>query len=336
MKKNNKTTIREISRLSGYSVTTVSRVLGKSELVKEDTKEKILKIIEDQSFSPNMIARSLKTKKTNTIGLILGDIENPFYSRVAKGVIDTAEQRNYNVILCNSNYDTKLEEKSIETLLNRQVDGFLLTTVKLKHTTIDDLKYRGVPYVLIDYKLDLPGVSYIVNDDYHGGKIAAEYLVSLGHKHIAFFGNEKLLSFKKRFDGFKEILNKYGISVNEYLIDDINDITEINNSIRNLVNAKEKFTALFAVNDFLAIKAVENFIALGLKVPRDISIIGYDNISISSMLRVPLTTINQPKYKTGKLAAELLLDMLESKEGVEDKKLVLKPELIIRQSCIEI
>jgi len=336
MRKNNKTTIREISKLSGYSVTTVSRVLGKSELVKEDTKEKILRIIKDQSYSPSIIARSLKTKKTNTIGLILGDIENPFYSRVAKGVIDTAEQRDYNVILCNSSYDTKLEEKSIEMLLSREVDGFLLTTVKLNQSVIDDLKYRRVPYVLIDYKLDLPGVSYIVNDDYHGGKIAAEYLVNLGHKNIAFFGNEKLSSFKKRFNGFKDILDKYGIIVNEFTIDDINDITEINNSLRNLIKAEEKVTALFAANDFLAIKTMENLSVLGLKVPKDISIIGYDNINISLMLRVPLTTINQPKYKTGKLAAELLLDMLESKEAIGDKRLILKPELIIRQSCMEI
>jgi LacI family transcriptional regulator len=336
MKNNNKITIKEISKLSGFSVTTVSRVLGKSELVKEDTKEKIMKIIDDQSFIPNMAARSLKTKKTNTIGLILGDVENPFYSRVAKGVIDAANQRNYNVILCNSNYDSKLEEKSIEMLLNTQVEGFLLTTVKLKNTTIDDLKSRGVPYILIDYKLDLPGVSYIVNDDYYGGKIIGEYLISLGHKHIAFFGNEKLLSFKKRFNGFRDTLNNYGIKVKEYLIEDINDITGINQSIRNLISEKNKITALFAVNDFLAIKAIENFFSLGIKVPRDISIIGYDNITISSMLRVPLTTINQPKYKTGKLATEMLIDMMGSKEKIIDKKVVLKPELKIRQSCMEI
>lgn len=331
-----KLTIKEIAKKSGFSKSTVSRVLLKSNKVKRETKGKILKIIKDLEYEPNVIARSLRTKRTNTIGLILGDIENPFYSRVARGVLDAAENNDYNVILCNSSYDMKLEEKSIKALLSRQVDGFLITTVKLRKNTIDILQGKKIPFVLIDYKLDMPGISYVVNDDYYGGKIVGEYLVGLGHKKIGFLGNRKLLSFSSRYNGFKDVLKKNNLSNDwDFIVNDINDVVEIKTAIRGIINNKERITSIFAVNDFLAIKTVDNLISIGLKVPRDISVIGYDNINISSMLRVPLTTINQPKYRTGKLATKHLLNILEGKIE-KPVRIVLKPELIIRQSCIEI
>ena len=335
-----KITISEIAALAGVSRTTVSRVLSGGFSVSKKTKDKILKIIKEKEYKPSIMAQSLRTNRTNTIGLVLADIENPFYARVAKGVIDAAEAKKYNVILCNSNNDIELEERDIKTLIGRGVDGILITTVALKMKTIEHLIARGFPFILIDCKLDTPGVNYVVNDDYFGAKLATEYLIELGHKKIFFLGDRKLLSLKERLRGFKDTLAEHKIEssdtympqkfINNYGIYDIEKIIEY------IINREKKITAVFAGNDYLAIKSVKVINNNGLKVPEDISIIGYDNIEISSMVKVPLTTIRQPKYLLGKLAAEQLFEILENRSNKEIKRIILRPELLIRQSCKKI
>jgi len=332
-----KITIIEIAKLAGVSRTTVSRVLSGSTFVSKNTRDRILGIIKEKEYKPSIMAQSLRTNRTRTIGLVLADIENPFYSRVAKGVIDAAETKKYNVILCNSNNDIELEERDIKTLMGRGVDGLILTTVALKMKTIEYLLDREFPFILIDCKLDTPGVNYVVNDDYFGAKLATEYLIELGHKKIFFLGDRKLLSLRERLRGFKDTLADHKIEssntfvpqkfINMYGIYDIDKIIEY------IINREEKITAVFAGNDYLAIKSIKVINDNGLKVPEDISVIGYDNIEISALVKVPLTTIRQPKYLLGKLAAEQLFEILENKSNKELKRIILRPDLVIRQSC---
>ena len=335
-----KITIKEIAELAGVSRSTVSRVLSGGAFVNKNTRDKILKIIEEKEYKPSIIAQSLRTNRTRTIGLVLADIENPFYSRVAKGVIDAAEAKNYNVILCNSNNDINLEERDIRTLTERGVDGFLLTTVELKMKTIENLRDKGFPFLLIDCKLDIPGVNYVVNDDYYGAELATEYLINLGHKKIFFLGNRKLLSLRERYRGFKDTLKRYEINNNDNFVPTkfikTGGIYDIEGIIRYLLSRQENITAIFSGNDYLAVKSIEAINNNGLKVPEDISVIGYDNIKISSMIKVPLTTIRQPKYLLGKLAAEQLLEILENKSDRKARRVILIPELVIRQSCRKI
>jgi len=332
-----KITIKEIAKLAEVSSTTVSRVLSGSNYVSKNTRDRVLEIIKKKEYRPSIIAQSLRTNRTRTIGLVLADIENPFYSRVAKGVIDAAEAKNYNVILCNSNNDIKLEERDIRTLIERGVDGLLLTTVELKMKTIENLRDRGLPFLLIDCKLDIPGVNYVVNDDYYGAELATEYLIELGHKKIFFLGNRKLLSLRERFRGFRDTLKQHNIeginnSVPKKFIN-MDGNYDIAGVIKYLVNGQENITAIFAGNDYLAVRSIESISDIGIKVPEDISIIGYDNIKISSMIKVPLTTIRQPKYLLGKLATEQLFEILENRSDKEVRRVILRPELVIRQSC---
>jgi LacI family transcriptional regulator len=293
-----KITISEIAKIAGVSRTTVSRVLSGGSFVNRNTKYKVLEIIEKNEYNPSIIAQSLRTHKTRTIGLVLADIENMFYSRVAKGVIDAAEIKKYNVILCNSNNDIDSEERDIRTLMARGVDGLIITTVALKMKTIENLIEREFPFILIDCKIDSPGVNYVVNDDYYGAKLATRYLIELGHRKIFFLGDKKLLSLKERFRGFKDTLKENNIEVNNTFMMDkfinIFDIYTIEKIFGHLINQEEKITAIFAGNDYLAIKLIKVINDYGLRVPEDISIIGYDNIEISSMINVPLTTIRQP------------------------------------------
>jgi len=279
----------------------------------------------------------MRTKKTRIIGLILADIENPFYSRVARGIIDAAELKKYNMILCNSNNNIKWEERDIKTLTERGVDGLLLTTVELKMKTIKDLRDKGFPFLLIDCKLDIPGVNYVANDDYYGAEIATKYLIKLGHRKIFFLGNRNLLSLKERFRGFGDTLANYNIESSENFVPkkfiNVYGIYDINKIIEYLISREENYTAIFAGNDYLAIKSIEAINNNGLKVPEDISVIGYDNISVSPMIKVPLTTIRQPKYLLGKLAADQLFEVLEDRSNKEVRRVILRPELVIRQSC---
>jgi len=331
-----KTTITEIAKIAGVSKTTVSRVLSGGSNVSKKTKDKVLKVIEQNNYKPSIIAQSLRTNKTKTIGLVIADIENPFYARVAKGVIDTAEIKNYNVILCNSNNDINSEEKEIDTLINRGVDGLLLTTVALKTRTIKNLLDKQFPFMLIDCKLDYPGINYVVNDDYYGAKLATEYLINLGHKNIFFLGNKKLLSLRERLKGFKDALklNKYSENTSTFdELVDINNIHTLEKIIKYIINHKNKITAIFAGNDYWAIKTIKIINDYGLNVPEDISVIGYDNIEISAIIKPPLTTIRQPKYLLGKLATEQLFEIIENGSKKEIKRIVLKPDLIIRNSC---
>jgi len=335
-----KITIKEIAQLAGVSRTTVSRVLSGGTFVNKKTKDRILKIIKEKKYKPSIIAQSLRTRRTRTIGLVLADIENPFYFRVAKGVIDALEAKNYNAILCNSNNDIKLEERDIKTLIERGVDGLLLTTVELKMKTIENLRDRGFPFLLIDCKLDIPGVNYVVNDDYYGAELATEYLIKLGHKKIFFLGNRKLLSLKERFRGFKDTLKRNNIEGSKNFVPkkfiNMDNTYNMDGIIKYLVNRPENITAIFAGNDYLAVKSIESITDNNIKVPEDISVIGYDNIKISSMIKVSLTTIRQPKYLLGKLAAEQLLEILENKSDREIRRVILRPELVIRQSCKKI
>ncbi|MDZ7837386.1 MAG: LacI family DNA-binding transcriptional regulator [Actinomycetota bacterium] len=316
------------------SKTTVSRILsGKADLVKKETREKVLKTIKEKNYRPSIIARSLRTKKTKAIGLILADIENPFYSRVAKGVIDTAEQLNYTVIISNSNYDQRTEEKLLDTLVSRQVEGLLFTTINLGDKTVDSLRRLRVPFMLVDGRADHEDINYITNDNYYGGRLAAEYLISMGHTRIGFVGSDKICSLKERYRGFKDTLRLNGLEFNiRVKIKNILDSEELKSKVRELVS-RNKISAFFAGNDHIAIEVL-NFVTseLGLSIPDDLSIVGYDNIKVSSVVRVPLTTIKQPKYSMGKMALEQLVEILKSENIYSTRKIILKPELVVRES----
>ncbi|MCL4415906.1 MAG: substrate-binding domain-containing protein, partial [Actinobacteria bacterium] len=292
-------------------------------------------------FSPialsNFAARSLILKKTNIIGLIVADLENPFFSRLTRGVIQTAENDNYNIITCESKFDNAIGEKYLNMLMDRGVDGLILANLNISNNTVNELHRRRIPFVLLTCKVDMPDVNYVISDDFQGGKLAIEYIIKLGHKNIAFLKGPDVSSANARLSAYKEEMKKNNLDIRDYFISEaVSDQGNGRKITLKLLKTHKDITAIIAVNDFVAIGALEAIQELGLSVPDDVSIIGYDDINITKLLRVPLTTIHYPKYTCGVIATKMLLNILNNESSEIRTKVTLKNKLIIRKSCAQI
>lgn len=333
-------TIKDISRIANVSMMTVSRVINNEKHVRNETREKVLKIIKQYGYEPNFFAQNIKTRKTNTIGLIIGDIENPYYSRLAKGVINAAEVNNYNVTVCNSNYSPKLGEKYLNMLIKKGVDGILIATIDVSNEAIKTLNKRNIPYVLVTRKNEEKNGNYFITDDYLGGKLASEYLINLGHKKIYFLRTADVLGANERLRAFKDVMTENKLFFDEsYISKHLTNAEDAYELISEFIEQKleKKFTAIIGGNDFLAMGAMNAIIDKGLSIPEDLSIIGYDNLWMTKILKVPLTTVRQSKMKLGLMSTERLIEMIKNPEMKKyPQKIVLQPELIIRNSCKEL
>lgn len=338
MKRTKKLTMRDIAEITRVSHMTVSRVINNKKYVNKKTKEKVLKAIKRYGYEPNMIARSLKTRKSATIGLMLGDIKNPFYSEMAEGVISISEAMNYNVILCNTGYSSKLGERYINMLLQKNIDGLLIATIYLTKKSIKRIIELGIPFVLLTVKIGIPGENYVISDDYYGGEIATKYLLGMGHKKIFFLKTVDAYSSNERVKAFENLLSKNNIYFDEdNFSKSVSNREEAFKETKKFLNRKNDFTAIITGNDFIAIGAMDAIFKSGLSIPEDISIIGYDNTMFSDFLRTSLTTVMQQEMLFGKLAAERLIEMMEDPDAKKKpQKIVIKPKLVVRCSVKKI
>jgi len=332
-----KITIKDIAKASGVSNTTISRVLSNNGYVSKETRQKVLEIINKKKYIPNILARSLRTNKTNTFGLIIPDFINPFFGALAKGITDAALKRGYNVILCNSDYNFSQEILSINTLIERQIDALIIATPIVELPEIINLtKKHGIKLISLEKNSQIKDLNFIDVDHFYGGRLVGEYLTELGHKNFFFLGNTKIPDVEERLNGFQELLKTKGIDFNPSIfLSSINDIDEINETIEKLAKNLKGITAIFAANDFIASIAIAKLLRLGLKIPDDISVIGYDDISFSSITIVPLTTVRVPTVSFGNLVTEKIIDILDKKEKNQKIRLVIREgiELIERNSC---
>lgn len=327
-------TLADVAKIAKVSPKTVSRVINDDKYVKDETKKKILKIIDEIDYHPNIIAKSLVTRKTKTIGLIVGDIENPYYSRLARGVIRTAESYDYSVIVCESRFDEEIAEKYLRMLLERVVDGILISTLDFKSSVLNRLHVSGFPHVFVSCKLAGITTSYVIGDEYQGEREAVKYLVNLGHRNIAFLRGPNMFPANQKLLAYKDVMKENNIQIKDYFISrSIYDQGGGHDTTLELLSNHKDITAILAVNDIIAIGAMEAINEMGLSVPENVSIIGCDNISVTKFLKVPLTTINYPKYRCGVIATKMLIDILEDKKARRKKEVILGCKLIIRNSC---
>lgn len=329
-------TLRDIGRHSGVSAMTVSRVINGAASVDPETRRKVEEAIEALGYIPNRVARSLTSQKTATIGLILRDIANPFYSAVARGAESAARVGGYRILLCNSEGDLRLEREYIDDLVSHRVEGLLLAPASdhSRHN-VQSLLRRDFPITLIDS--DLPDVDcdLLVADNATGAQRLVEHLIALGHRDIAHVGDaEDTYTGRERLQGYRNALAAHDIPYRDDLVvratvDQIGGYR----ATQEILALDPLPTAIFAVNNMTAVGAMQALRERGITVPEDIALVCFDDIEHLAVLSPFLTVVDQPAELFGKLAAQLLLERIAGKAGPRSRRIVLQTNLIVRTSC---
>ncbi|NLY77236.1 MAG: LacI family transcriptional regulator [Tissierellia bacterium] len=318
--------------MANVSTATVSKVLnGKDKYISEKTRQKILEIVEREGYIPNGIAKSLKIKKTKTIGLIMPDVMNPFFAELARGAEDAAEKRGYIVIICNSENRISKEEKYLNILQEKMVDGIIMTASE--SIASHSIEKCNIPIVLVDRDLEMDKpIGHITVNNEEGTFMATKYLIEKGCKNIGFISSKIVNKLSnERLEGYKRALEEHGFAVDEDKIYLENYNVESGyNGARYLLD-KGDIDGICCGNDMIAIGAIRSLKERGIRVPEDVKVIGFDNISISKYIEPPLTTIAQPIYEIGQESVKMLLSIIEKKDVNLTKVLDLK--LVERGSC---
>lgn len=329
-----KVTMLDIATRAGVSKATVSMVLNKrDENISEKTRKKILDIAEELNYIPNSLARSLSTKKTGTIGIILPDITNPFFASMARAIEDEASILGYNIIFCNSDNHVDKEKEYITLLISKLVDGVIFISGGKSSSSINMLKRNNVPFVLVDRYVenynDYYGV-YCLNKE--GVYQGVEYLYNIGKRKIAFVkGPNDLEVAKARIEAYKEAVSKYNIYDSHLIFDGEFTIASGAKATEKILESAQDIDAIFYSNDIMALGGMKILLRRGIKIPQNISILGFDNIDISNIFEPELSTIGQPIYTMGKKSCRLLIDIING-VNIPQKQTYFKTELIIRRS----
>lgn len=337
MKKN--PTIKDIARKAKVSPTAVSMALNERPRLGKKTRKKILRIAKELNYQPNFVARSLVSKKSHTLGLIITTIMNPFYPELAKGIEDKAMELDYNIILCSTNYDLKLEKYYINILRSKGVDGIIFSSVENNDPNIKPLIEEHYPFILVNRRirnrlLDKK-IDYIVLDNFSGGYIAMEHLYKLGHRRIGIIAGSLTTSTAiERTEGAKKLLKDHGLKFNTNLLMECNFSKELAyHAAKIFLSMESPPTAIFSENDYMALGVREAIMDAGLEVPENMALVGFDDIAATALRGVEITTISQKKYEMGALAVKMLIEKIKNSIPPMSNQIILEPELIIRTSC---
>jgi LacI family transcriptional regulator len=328
--------IRKVAQLAGVSVATVSRVLNHPERVSEKTKKRVLSVMEEMDFFPNPLARGLNLKRTNTIALIIPDIQNPLYTEIARGVESIAHRNGNNLLLCNTEKDVEKEKSYVRMLIEKKIDGVILAYTGLKDRDFKDITDRDINLLLCGMNVNNEQISSVYSDFREGARLAIEHLIKLGYRRIACVtGSDRYIENREKVAGYLEKMKAANLPVYpHYLIHGDDDINSGYLSALKVQKLDPKPEALFICNDLMAIGAIHSLQKAGVRVPDEMSVIGYDNIAMGSFIEPKLTTISWPVYKMGVIAARILMDEINTEPGeVRVQRVLLKPKLKIRQSC---
>ena len=324
--------LRDVAKRAGVSVGTVSNVLNRPHVVAPETLKRVRKTIDDLNFVPNGFARQLRSGHSRTLGLIVPDVANPFFTEVARGVEDAASKHDYAVFLCNSDESAAKEERYISVLIEQKVRGVLITPADDRPGHLDVLRDRNIAVALLDRETKNPNQCSVSVDDVRGGEIGMQHLISLGHTRIAWVnGPESIPQCADRAVGVASAAKAAKVSVKTIRAALMNTITgeEVTKEILAL---DEMPTAIFCANDLLALGVMRALIAEGIKVPEHISILGYDDIAFAASAAVPLSSVAQPAYQLGVTAAELILSECEEPDSHAHQQIRFQPQLIARSS----
>ncbi len=326
-------TIRDVARRAGVGVATVSRVLNNSGYVSSGTRARVLQAVEELGYVPNRLARGLRSKRTQTLGLVLTDITNPFWTTVARGVEDAASAKGFSVILCNTDESPEKEIAYVGLLLQKQIDGFLLVPARNTTESVEMVLARHVPLVVLDRRI--PMTVDTVRCDSEGGAYAlTRHLLDLGHRRIAVLGGPAQVSTAAdRVEGYRRALDEAGVPFDPRLVAYSAFTQESGEAMAcQMLESQPRPTALFAVNNFIAIGALRALRRMGLAVPKECSLVGFDDLPSALVPDPFLTVASQPAYDMGVLAGQRLIGRLEGTITGPQSDMVLPTKLIVRRS----
>ncbi|WP_195421439.1 LacI family DNA-binding transcriptional regulator [Faecalicatena contorta] len=323
-------TLKEVAEMAGVSVSTVSYVLSGKKKVRPETLKRIEDAIDALDYCPNLLASSLKTNQSKTIGVVVSDLKNLFFVDILKSMEDELAKAGYCMTVCNADNDGDKEKKCLRRLLSRNIDGLIL--ISTGNSDLSNYQKVKLPFICIDR---IPGENFFTVrvDHILGGRLATEYLLTKGYKKILYFGNPEYSFSCERYQGYEEAMKLAGLS--DYIKKiDMKTLAaeEAFRLTEELILEKEGFDAVFGGTDYIAIGVLKALLHHGIAVPGEVGVIGYDDIEPARFTYPELTTVAQPKKEIGAMAVQCLLEILKGKT-LKEKQILLMPEIVVRSSC---
>jgi len=326
--------IKEIAQAANVSTATVSHVINNTRYVTEEVRLQVLEAMENLNYRPSAVARGLRTKRTNTLALIIPDITNPYFADFTRGFQDAADEKGFLVVLCNTDRLLDREMRFLDTMWQQRVEGIVLNPSKVTAKDLTNFVEAKIPVVMIGSQVEQNDFDHIMIDNIRGGFDAVQYLCSLGHNRIGLVcGLRTASSALQRYQGYLQALSNNNISFDEQLVAE-GEITFDGGyqCIHQLLLLSNPPTAVFAISDIMALGAKTAIEDAGLQIPADISLIGFDDIPEVSRTKPTLSTIAQPKYQMGQVAADVLFDQINNNNMLPRRKIILEHTLVVRES----
>jgi len=329
-----KVTIHDIARECGVNVSTVSRSLSGSYGVNDETRQRVLEAARRLNYVPNRVARGLATGRSQSLALLISDVRNPFFAEVARGAEDAAFAAGYDLILGNADLDRERQMRYLRSLVAKRVDGLVINSVSgLSDSEVEELLEYGVPVVLLNRLDNVQSISSVSADNFEGGYLAGQYLIGLGHRNVAHVtGPRQHGNLTERARGFVKAVHQAGGDVHGVVLHGDQNQQGGYALTRKLLALQPAVTGVSTGNDAMAFGVIRALLEYGKAIPADMSLVGFDNVELASILQPPLTTVHQPKYEMGEAAVQILLRQIARPDSVPEHR-VLGVQLIERESC---
>lgn len=326
-------TISDVARLAGVSITTVSRVLNHNENVSKVTKKKVMKIIQELDYIPNELARGLATSSSNSIGILIPDILNTYYTELIKSIENKVSAKGFSLLLCITNSDPKKEEYYMKEMLKKRVCGLIFLSTSVSKETLEKVYVNGMKLVAVD--ADIEKVDRLCVENQEGTYQVVKHLLDLGHRKIAFLGYQfELSSLQNRVEGYKRALKEYGVPINEDYILEGNKIENVGYDLtKKVLQLFEPPTAIHCMNEYIATGVYLALDDMGKKIPEDISVTAFDGLLSSKILRPKLTTAQMPIKEMGEMTADLIINSIEQESQGSKKTITFPTKLYLGTSA---
>jgi len=338
-----KASLSDIARACGVSKTLVSLVLngkGATVGINKETERRVVKKAEELDYKPSSSSRSTRVEKSNTIGLVISDISNPFYARICRSAEDYAAKNGYSLFICSSDETVTKELHLIQMLIDRSVEGLIISTSQESVKEFSRLKRIKIPFVLIDRHFPKYDAHSVTVNNYQGAFDATQHLINLGHSRIAHFtiSPSHLPTIKDRTKGYKDALRAKGIRYDKDLVKEIpfyNIKARVKKELKELFKSSKHASAIFVANNNIAKAVLESMNELHMRMPHDLALVSFDDIDLFKLCYPPITAVSQPIDEIGRVATETLINILKNKDkGTTDwKQIVLDTDLVVRRSC---